>query len=98
MSSTGRATALWIASTLAAAVLAFSASQQLERVERDGHVAGENLEELQVAFAERPRLGAFDVERAGHPVVQHDGHGERAAGALRRLRGRADPRCVSSQR
>ena len=68
--------------TLAAAVLAFSASSSSSVFERGGHVAGENLEELQVALAERPRLGALDVERAGHAIVQHDRHGDRAAGAL----------------
>ena len=33
--------------------------QQLERVQGHRHVAGEDFEELQVAFAERPRLRGF---------------------------------------
>jgi hypothetical protein len=54
--------------------------EQFERVQCDRHIAGKNLEELQVAFRERAWLGAFDVQRAGHAVVQHDGHGQRTAG------------------
>ena len=64
------------------AVVAFSATQQFQRVERHGHVAREDLEELHVAFAERPRLGAFDVERADDFVVQNQRHGQRALGPL----------------
>ena len=50
--------------------------QQLERIQRHGHVAREDLEELQVALAERPGLGALDVERADHLVVQHQRDGQ----------------------
>ncbi len=44
--------------------------QQLECVERHGDVAGENLQELQIAFAEGPRFGTFDIQRARHAIVQ----------------------------
>ncbi len=71
-----------MASTLSAAVRGLFGPQQFQRVQRHGHVAGEDLEKLQVAFAEGPRLGAFDVERADHLVVQDQRHGQRALGSL----------------
>ena len=53
--------------------------QQLERVERDGHLPREEFEELQVVLVESTRLGAFDVERSQDFVVQDQRYGERAA-------------------
>ena len=66
--------------------------QQFQRVERHRHVAGENLEELQIAVGEGVEFGAFDVERADHLLVQHQRHGERAAGPLGTLPDTADLR------
>ena len=64
--------------------------QQLERVERDGHLAREEFEELQVVLVESARLGAFDVERSQDFVVQDQRHGERAAGTRQRPADTAD--------
>ncbi len=63
----------------------FFRRQQLQRIERDGHVAGEDFQKLQIALVKRPRLRALHVQRAGHAIMQHDGHGQRAAGAGRAL-------------
>ncbi len=54
----------------------FFDGQQLERVDGNGHLAGEQLEELQVVLAEGARLGALDVEGAENFVVENQGHGE----------------------
>ena len=54
--------------------------QQFQGIQGGGHVAAENFQELQVAFAERPRLHAFHVERADHFVMQQQRHGQRTLG------------------
>ena len=52
--------------------------EQFQGVQRGGHVAAEDLQELQVALAEGPRLHALHVEGADHLVVQQQRHGQRA--------------------
>ena len=56
----------------------FFGHEQFQGVQRGGHVAAEDLQELQVALAEGPRLHAFHVEGADHFVVQQQRHGQRA--------------------
>ena len=52
--------------------------QKLQRVECHGHVAGEDFEELKIALAKSPRLGALHVKRADGVVVQYYRHGQGA--------------------
>ena len=60
--------------------------QQFQRIQRRGHVAAEDLQELQVALAERPRLDALDVEGADHLVVPQQRHGQANSWPPGRLR------------
>ena len=61
--------------------MAFSATSSSSVLSATATSRREDFEKLQVALGEGPRLGAFDVERADHFVVQDQRHGQRALGS-----------------